>query len=296
MRDSRMRTGALLTMLGGALWGFSGTCGQFLLQSRGWTSGYLVPLRLMAAGLILVIFCAVRRGREVLRIFKEDALGIIIFAILGMSACQYTYYQAIAYSNAGTATVLQYTGPVMILCWTSLRQKRMPRPIEVAAIVLAMAGTYLLATHGRPGSMALSPKALFWGLVSAVSLVVYTVQPVDLLNKYGSPMVTGWGMLIGGVVLSLLFRPWTMSVRFDGMVMLALTAIIALGSITAFTAYLEGVRRVGPKKGSLYASVEPVSATLFSTVMMGSTFEMMDLAGFACIISTIFLLAADKKD
>lgn len=296
MRDSRMRTGALLTMLGGALWGFSGTCGQFLLQSRGWTSGYLVPLRLMAAGLILVLFCAVRRGREVLRIFKEDALGIIIFAILGMSACQYTYYQAIAYSNAGTATVLQYTGPVMILCWTSLRQKRMPRPIEIAAIVLAMAGTYLLATHGRPGSMALSPKALFWGLVSAVSLVVYTVQPVDLLNKYGSPMVTGWGMLIGGVVLSLLFRPWTISVRFDGMVMLALTAIIALGSITAFTAYLEGVRRVGPKKGSLYASVEPVSATLFSTVMMGSTFEMMDLAGFACIISTIFLLAADKKD
>lgn len=296
MKDSRMRTGALLTMLGGALWGFSGTCGQFLLQSRGWTSSYLVPLRLMIAGLILVVFCAIKRGREVFRIFREDAWGIFIFAILGMSACQYTYYQAIAYSNAGTATVLQYTGPVMILCFTSLRSRRMPRPIEVAAIILAMAGTYLLATHGRPGSMALSPKALFWGLLSAVSLVVYTVQPVDLLNKYGSPMVTGWGMLIGGVVLSLLFRPWTMRVQFDGLVMLALTAIIALGSITAFTAYLEGVRRVGPKKGSLYASVEPVSAAVFSALMMGSAFETMDILGFICIISTIFLLAADKKE
>lgn len=296
MKDSRMRTGALLTMLGGALWGFSGTCGQFLLQSRGWTTGYLVPLRLMIAGLILVIFCSVKRGREVLRIFKEDATGILIFAILGMSACQYTYYQAIAYSNAGTATVLQYTGPVMILCWTSLRRKRMPRPIEIAAIVLAMTGTYLLATHGRPGSMALSPKALFWGLVSAVSLVVYTVQPVDLLNKYGSPMVTGWGMLIGGVALSLLFRPWTVTVQFDGLVLLAMTAVVALGSITAFTAYLEGVRRVGPKKGSLYASVEPVSAAVFSSLLMGSAFEAMDILGFVCIISTIFLIAADKKD
>ena len=68
MKDSRMRTGALLTMLGGALWGFSGTCGQFLLQRRGWTTGYLVPLRLMIAGLILVVFCSVKRGREVLRI------------------------------------------------------------------------------------------------------------------------------------------------------------------------------------------------------------------------------------
>jgi len=53
---------------------------------------------------------------------------------------------------------------------------------------------------------------------------------------------------------------------------------------------------VGPKKGSLYASVEPVSAMIFSSVWLHTDFGIMDLAGFFCIISTIFLLALDKKE
>ena len=62
------------------------------------------------------------------------------------------------------------------------------------------------------------------------------------------------------------------------------------------SAYMEGVRCVGPKKGSLYASIEPVSAAVFSALLMGARFTGMDLLGFACILSTIFLLAMDKKD
>jgi len=296
MKKDRMLKGALMTILGGVLWGFTGTCGQYLMQSRGWPNHFLVPVRQLVAGIFLLFICAARQKRGILRIFKEDALGILVFATMGMSLCQYTYFTAIAVSNAGTATVLQYTGPVMILAWMSLRQKRAPRPVELLAIALALAGTYLLATHGKPGSMALSGEALFWGLFSAVALAIYTVQPVDLLNKYGSPLVTGWGMLIGGVALSLLFRPWTMRVEADAMSLLAFAAVALLGSVLAYTVYLEGIRCVGPKKGSLYASVEPVSAAVFSMLLMGNSFEPMDIVGFALILSTIFLLAIDKKD
>ena len=46
MKDNRALRGALLTLLGGTMWGFTGTCGQFLLQSKGLTSNFLVPIRL----------------------------------------------------------------------------------------------------------------------------------------------------------------------------------------------------------------------------------------------------------
>lgn len=42
--------GMLLTLFGGTLWGFSGTCGQFLLQTKGLTSDWLVPIRLFFCG------------------------------------------------------------------------------------------------------------------------------------------------------------------------------------------------------------------------------------------------------
>ena len=296
MKNSDRLTGALLTILGGVMWGFSGTCAQFLLQSKGLTSEFLVPIRLTAAGAILLAICMLREGRRVLDVVMHDTKEILIFGVFGMCMCQYTYFSAIGASNAGTATVLQYTGPVMILGYLSLRRKKMPRAIELLAIALAMAGTYLLATHGKPGTMALSGEALFWGLLSAVALAVYTTQPVRLLGKYGAPLVTAWGMLIGGVLLMALFRPWTIPAAVDAEVVLTMAVIIAVGSVTAFTIYLEGVRRVGPKKGSLYASVEPVSAAVFSAALMGERFAAMDLLGFACILSTIFLLAIDKKD
>ena len=120
------------------------------------------------------------------------------------------------------------------------------------------------------------------------------MQPVELLNRYGAAPVTGWGMLVGGIVLGLLFRPWSVSVQADVPMLLALTAIVLIGTVIAFTAYLEGVRCVGPKKGSLFASIEPVSATIFSVVWMKVSFGWIDLLGFACILSTIFLLAMDK--
>ena len=222
--------------------------------------------------------CLLRERGRVFDVFRHDAGGIVVFGIFGMSMCQYTYFSAIAASNAGTATVLQYTGPVLILVYLSLRERRLPRPTEVLAIALALTGTFLLATHGRPGSMALSARALGWGLLSAVALAVYTVQPGRLLNAYGSAAVTAWGMLIGGAMLCVLFRPFSMQVHMDG------------------EGLLEGIRCVGPKKGSLYASIEPVSAAVFSSLFMGAQFTGMDVAGFACILSTIFLLAMDKKE
>ena len=294
--DRRAMRGALLTMLGGVLWGFSGTCGQFLLQKKGLTSDFLVPVRLLSAGAILLLICMLRKRGRVFDILRRDAKAIAAFAVFGMSMCQYTYFSAIAASNAGTATVLQYTGPVLILVYLSLRGRRLPRTAELLAIALALLGTFLLATHGQPGSMALSGRALFWGLLSAVALAIYTVQPGRLLREYGSAVVTAWGMLLGGAVLCLVFRPFSMQVSPDGEALLAMGVIVLLGTVAAFSAYMEGIRCVGPKKGSLYASVEPVSAAVFSSLLMGARFTGMDVAGFACILSTIFLLAVDKRD
>lgn len=287
--------GALMTLAGGMLWGFSGTCGQFLMQTKGLLSDWLVPVRLLTAGGLLLAICWLKEKRRIFDIWKRDWLGILIFGIFGMSMCQYTYFTAISASNAGTATVLQYIGPVLILVYLSLRHKQLPQPTELLAIFLAVLGTFFLATHGNPGAMALSPKALFWGLLSAVALAVYTVQPGILLEEYGSSVVTAWGMLVGGVMLCVIFHPWEIPVQMDGQVLAGMAAVVILGTVVAFSCYMEGVRCVGPKKGSLYASVEPVSATVFSVIWMRAAFGGMDLAGFFCILSTIFLLAAGKE-
>jgi drug/metabolite transporter (DMT)-like permease len=292
-----LKRGSILTISGGILWGISGTCGQYLLQVKGLDSDWLVPVRLLCAGILLLFLCYIKQGKQIFAPWKskKDGADLLIFGMVGMSMCQYTYFTAIGYSNAGTATVLQYIGPVLIMLYVSARAGKIPGRYELLAAVLAMAGTFLLATHGKPGNLVISDKALFWGLCSAAALAVYTTQPGRLLKKYGSMVIAGWGMLIGGILLSLIFRPWEKHLFLDTQAVFGMIFIILFGTVTAFVFYLEGVNRVGPKKGSLLASVEPVSATIFSVLFMGISFGMLDLLGFACIISTIFLLTSGKE-
>lgn len=297
MQGQQNKKGILLVLIGGTFWGISGTCGQFLFQHRGLTPEWLVAFRLLIAGALLLLLTYKKEKEKIFKIWKNkiDRNQILVFSIFGMSMCQLTYFTAIGYSNAGTATVLQYLGPAFIMIYISLRKKTMPTPLELIAVGCAMAGTFLMATHGNIKTMALSKEALTWGLLSAVALAIYTTQPGRLLKEWGAFIVTGWGMLVGGIALSIVFQVWNVVGHFDLLAIIALAFIIIFGTIISFTCYLEGVRIIGPKKGSLYACVEPLSATIFSVLALKVSFVMLDLLGFLFIIATIFLLSAGNR-
>lgn len=174
--------GTILTITGGILWGISGVCGQFLFQNKEVTASWLVPIRLVTAGLLLLLYYVSRDKGKAFDIWrsKRNRTDIIVYGLAGMMLCQYSYFQTIEWSNAGTATVIQYLGPALIVVWVCLRMKRLPEKKEVLGVILAVTGIFLIATHGNPTSLALSQKALIMGLISAVSVVIYTVKPARL--------------------------------------------------------------------------------------------------------------------
>jgi len=294
---SRTALGVLCTVLGGVFWGLSGSCGQFLFENYGVQSIWLTAVRMLFAGIVLTVWGLFRKRGAMAGIWKDkkDALQLITFSLLGLLFSQYTYLEAIANSNAGTATVLQYLGPVMIMVWVCLRGRKLPNAREAVSVALALTGTWLLATHGDPGSMVLSPAALFWGLTTALSLVFYTLLPVRIIGRWGSVPVTAFGMLIGGAVLMFGAGVWRYGVPLDLPGLLALSGVVLGGTVLAYTLYLTGVQLIGPVRASVLASVEPVSATIFATLWLGSPFTWLDLIGYVCILSTVFLLAEKEK-
>ncbi len=286
------RLGVVLTLLGGIMWGVCGSCGQFLFENKGVTSGLLVPIRLTVAGTIILLALVVcKKPIFVVWRSRKDAIEVIIFAIFGMMLCQYSYFTTIQYSNAGTATVLQYTGPAMILVYLCIRAKRLPKLFEIAALVCSVVGVFILATHGDIGSLALPPKALFWGIIAAVTLVIYNLQPVRLIDNFSTLTVMGWGMIIGGIILTAVMRPWTMSANWDASALAALAFIVLFGTIAAFYCYLSGVKLVGAANASLLACIEPVAATVVSVVWLKVRFDLIDLVGFVFIMAAVFIIS-----
>lgn len=71
-----------------------------------------------------------------------------------------------------------------------------------------------------------------------------------------------WGMLIGGAVLMVVFRPWNYQVIFDRETFAAVAFIILFGTMAGFSMYLTGVKMIGSVKASLVSCVEPVAFRL----------------------------------
>lgn len=291
------QTGVMLALLAAVFWGVSGTFGQFLIQHKQINVEWLITVRMLLAGGILLLISLFNSESDTWQIWKNrrDAIQLVVFALTGMLAVQYAFFLAIKHSNAATATVLQYGGPVLIAIYLSLKNRRLPGAAEVLAVVLAVAGTFLLVTHGKLNSLSISKPGLIMGVASAFALAIYTLQPGKLLAKYSSVAVVGWGMFLGGFAFSFVKAPWDVEGIWDRQTWAALSFLILLGTLFAFYAYLTAVKMIGGQQSSLLASAEPLSATVVAVIWLQVPFEAVDWIGSIFIISTIFILSRGKK-
>lgn len=289
--------GALITIAAGILWGFSGACGQYIFERFPIEPAHLTSIRMLSAGVILCCIGFVTDKKNMLGIWKvkTDCIKLIIFAVFGIMASQLTYMTAISYTNSGTATILQYIGPVLVMIASCAMQKRLPTARESLAIFLVIIGTFFIATHGNISNMIINTSGLMWGLLAAVALALYTLIPGNITKQYSSITITGYGMLLGGIVLAVLSQAWKVQLSSDFRFIAAFAGIVIFGTVLTFTLYLKGITMVGPVTASMLASVEPVSAAAFMIVWLKVPFHYMDLIGFSCILITIFLLTKKER-
>ena len=114
---SKQLKGSLMVITAGIAWGVSGVSGQYLM-AHGVNVNLLTSLRLILAGTLLTASVFFRQRDKLVQAIKDrKTLSIALFALFGLVLNQYAYLSAIQYTNAGTATVLQYVTPVLILAF-----------------------------------------------------------------------------------------------------------------------------------------------------------------------------------
>ena len=272
--------------------GVSGTSGQYLM-THGFPVLVLTNIRLLIAGLLLVLYMLLTNRRKLIEMLKDQKamMSLTLFALLGLLLNQFAYLKSIYESNAGTATVLQYVCPVGILAYTCLKDRVAPTVTEVLSMILAVGGTFLIATHGQLNQLSVTPAGLFWGLFAAFTYALYILIPIQLIKMWSSISVIGVGMMLAGIVLTpfsgILRFHWQLSME----VYLALAGIILVGTIIAYTLFLKGTSLVGPIKSSLLAAVEPISAVFFAFLIMHEQFYFLDFVGMFMILSAVALIS-----
>jgi len=297
---SPTRTRGLLCAIGGCLaWGFSGTCAQYLLSECGMPSLTLTTIRALSAGPILLALCALRGSPADIRgMFgsPRDAFHMLFFGFMGIFLAQITYLETIAHTNAGTATMLGCLSTVMLLAVVCVRDWRRPRIVEAIGIAMAVAATWFISVADDPSTLAISPEGLALGFACAATITIYTLQSKPLMARWGSMPVVAVGMVIGGICCAAVAVPNWHFPPLDLGGWAALIVMVVIGTCTSYSLFFQAILDLSPVEVGMLSVVEPVSATFFSVVWLGTVFTLANYLGFALMVGMVILIALAGED
>lgn len=290
--DNKIK-GITLAGLGGSLWGVSGILAQLLFNEFSASSEWLVSTRLVFAGILILLYAAFIKHENIFEILKEkgDLFQLIAFAVLGMVGVQYLFFKTIETSSASLATILQFTAPIFVYLWLLITREKKFSLGEFSLVLLTFLGVFLIVTNGHFKSISVSSLGLLTGIGSAIAVAFYTLQPRKILAIYGSPIVVGWGMLLGGIVFQFISPFWKPGFTINMYAIGILLGIIIFGTAVAFLSYLSSVQYIDPSLASIMTALEPLLAAVLSIFIFSQTFGIFETIGIVIVLVAVLLLS-----
>ena len=286
----------VVTLVGASLWGLSGTAAQGLFERFQFPVLGLTAIRLLAGSALIFAF-GPRFPRPR---FSPAFLGLAFF---GLAGSQITYLAAIQYSNAVTATLLQFLFLPMVAAYEVSHGTIQWSARWSGTLALAAGGTFLLIAKVGVHSLGIlvTPLGIVFGLLAAVAAAFYSILGSRFVRESGPWAVTSWGFLLGGFVMlpfgaySFLryAPPAGLSAQLEIVVLVAV--VVVCGTALAYSLYLIGLRGLPATEVGVVAAFEPIAAAVATYLFLGLVLTVTQYVGGAAIVFAVALLGLRKR-
>ena len=291
--------GTIYSLLSGLIWGICGILGEYFFSHYQVSSGWITSMRLLVAGSFVIVLSSIKLRSQLFEIWRNrnNYLPFLAYAILGIFSVQYFFYLCVEYSNATTATILQFISPIFILFYNRIIYKKKASKSAIFYVLVAMVGVFLMATKGDLSKLSITPLALLTGLLSALGVMFNVILPQRFAKKYGFVPTVGWGMIIAGIFSNFLYPVYKISFQVDAISICICLTIAFLGTAFAFFLSMKAVSLVSPLVVSVVSASEPLSSAILSVLFLGLVLDgYLLLAMILIIIPMIFLSIEESKD
>ena len=291
--------GTIYSLLSGLIWGICGILGEYFFSHYQVSSGWITSMRLLIAGSFVIVLSSIKLRSQLFEIWRNrnNYLPFLAYAILGIFSVQYFFYLCVEYSNATTATILQFISPVFILFYNRIIYKKKASKSAIFYVLVAMVGVFLMATKGDLSKLSITPLALLTGLLSALGVMFNVILPQRFAKKYGFVPTVGWGMIIAGIFSNFLYPVYKISFQVDAISICICLTIAFLGTAFAFFLSMKAVSLVSPLVVSVVSASEPLSSAILSVLFLGLILDgYLLLAMILIIIPMIFLSIEESKN
>jgi drug/metabolite transporter (DMT)-like permease len=269
------------------LWGLGGVAAQDLFQHYAVEPRWLVTMRLLGGGLLLV---GVTRPRWP----RKDRMWLVLWSIGGVAATQLLWFLAIDHSNVAVATFIQYLYVALTAGWQITRREVSLTGRRLAAIISALAGVAAVVFGGSDGFVWLHADWLgvAFALGSAATAAFMFIGSVRIVKSSGALFGTTWALVIGAVPMVVWSQPWNEHLNGDlGQVALLTTFVVVASTALAFVLAFASLRWITPTDAALLSTFEPIVAAVASLALLGVRLAPVQYVGGGLIVSAILMLA-----
>jgi drug/metabolite transporter (DMT)-like permease len=300
MKRSSTSLGLVIAVLAALTFGMSGAFIKPLLEA-GWSPAAAVTVRALIGGVVLapVAFVALRGNWTALwkAPWRVAAMGFI-----GVAATQLVYFAALQRIPVGTAILVEYMAPVLLVLFVWVTSRRIPKAVVLIGSVVSIAGLVLVVSPGVDGALDL--LGLIFAALASIGCAIYYViaaKPSDGLPPVG---LAAAGLLLGGIVLGAVgltgVVPWTMT--FGGVSMFGTTVawwvplliVGVLATAFAYAASITAAEMLGSRLSSFAGLLEVVAAALYAFLLLGEALTWLQILGGVLILVGIGFVRSEK--
>jgi drug/metabolite transporter (DMT)-like permease len=284
-----------LKLLGtGFFWGGTFVAGRIVARDVGPYSASFMRFALASVILLAVVY---RMEHRLTKPRPADILPLILMGMTGVFAYNVCFFKGLQVITAGRAALIVANNPVFIALLSALLFKERLTLYRIAGIMLSVTGAMVVISKGNLVE-ALSGgvgAGELWILGCVASWVSYsligktTVVHISPLVSVCYSSITGTAALTVPAFCEGLpqmignFGPG----EWGGLIYLSL-----FGTVVALTWYIDGIKRIGPTKASIFINFVPVSAVFLSFLILNEPLTSSLLVGLVFVSSGVYLTNA----
>ncbi|MFB8239572.1 DMT family transporter [Kitasatospora purpeofusca] len=231
-------------------------------------------LRIAFAAVVLLA-CT---GRSLLPALRAASRrDLIATALLGTvsAAMMLLFSEATARVPLGTATALEFLGPLTVAVAASKRRS------ELAWLALAAAGVLLLTS---PWTGAISGAGVLFGLASAACWALYVIGTAHV----GSRFTAQHGLAVSLTVAAVVSAPFGVpaaAANLDWGVVTAAAGIAVLMPLLPFLLEMTALQRIGKTTYGTLVGLEPAVSLLAGLILISQTPTAVQAVGTALVVA-----------
>ncbi len=287
--------GAVLVILGVCLFGLVSavTRGLYALYP-GIDSITIVQMRMFLGGLVYLLVCFIRNPKS-LKLPPKSFIYFTVLGVCGIFIAMYMLMLAVKLINAGLALFIQATSTLMLCGYSAVFLKEKQGWNKIFGIISGFAGIAVI--FFGPDMLNMGSMFVFGILAAFGSAIGKTVNIILSKNgykKYDQSVMIAYSTLIGGI-FSLILNPpvkFVTTYMSDPTVILYVIFVVLIGTVLTYVLYYGGLKYMSASTMGILNIFEPLSATVFSYIILADAMSVQQIIGGVLIITGITVMYA----